>query len=132
MGLLITMYTRNNIHLLGLKNRYNKTGQIPLILIPIAMTNPSNNNRVMAILTLDMTKIPDNFPEIIKHEQEVVHEWKEQGILEHLYLRPTRNGAIFIFKNLDEAQVKELMLKFPLYPLQESIVYYPMIQFFQQ
>lgn len=39
MGLLITMYTRNNIHLLGLKNRYNKTGQIPLIL------NPNSNDK---------------------------------------------------------------------------------------
>jgi len=132
MGLLITMYTRNNIHLLGLKNRYNKTGQIPLILIPIAMTNPSNNNCVMAILTLDMTRIPENFPEIIKHEQEVVQQWREQEILEQLYLRPTRNGAVFIFNNLEESEVVELMKSLPLFPLQESIVYYPMIQFFQQ
>jgi muconolactone D-isomerase len=33
-------------------------------------------NRVQAILTLDMENIPANFPEIIKHEQEVVANWK--------------------------------------------------------
>jgi muconolactone D-isomerase len=44
-------------------------------------------NRVQAILTLDMENIPANFPEIIKHEQEVVANWKEEGILESLYLR---------------------------------------------
>ena len=95
------------------------------------MTNPSNNNRVLAILTLDMTRIPNNFPEIIKHEQEVVQQWKGQGILEHLYLRPTRNGAVFIFKNLDELEVIELMKTLPLFPLQESILYYPLIEQFQ-
>ena len=51
-------------------------------------------NRVQAILTLDMENIPANFPEIIKHEQEVVANWKEEGILESLYLRKEKNGAI--------------------------------------
>lgn len=95
------------------------------------MTNPSNNNRVLAILTLDMTRIPDNFPEIIKHEQEVVQQWREQGILEQLYLRPTRNGAVFIFKNLEEVEVIELMKTLPLFPLQESIIYYPLMAQFE-
>ena len=59
-------------------------------------------NRIQAILTLDMDNLPDNFQEIIKHEQEVVAKWKEEGILDHLFLRQTRNGAILIFKNVDE------------------------------
>ena len=37
--------------------------------------------RVQAILTLDMENIPENFLEIIKHEQEVVAKWKEEGLL---------------------------------------------------
>jgi hypothetical protein len=41
-------------------------------------------------------------------------------------------GAVFIFNNLEESEVVELMKSLPLFPLQESIVYYPMIQFFQQ
>lgn len=84
-------------------------------------------NRVQAILTLDMENIPSNFPEILKHEQEVVAKWKEEGILEHLFLRQTRNGAILIFKGLDEEQVKEKMKELPFYKLQKSIEYLNLI-----
>ena len=53
------------------------------------------NQRILAILTLDMENIPDHFQEIIKHEQEVVAQWKTEGILEHLFLRETKNGAVY-------------------------------------
>ena len=56
-----------------------------------------------------MDKIPANFQEILKHEQEVVAQWKAEGILEHLFLRQTKNGAILIFKDLNEQQVREKM-----------------------
>jgi muconolactone D-isomerase len=84
-------------------------------------------NRVQAILTLDMENIPANFPEIIKHEQEVVANWKEEGILESLYLRKEKNGAILIFKDLEEEKVKELMTTLPLYKLKKSIEYLNLI-----
>ena len=47
--------------------------------------NQMEQNRIQAILTLDMENIPANFQEIIKHEQEVVAKWKEEGILESLF-----------------------------------------------
>ena len=84
-------------------------------------------NRVQAILTLDMENIPSNFQVILKDEQEVVAKWKEEGILEHLYLRQTRNGAVLIFKGLDEEQVKEKMKDLPFYKLQKSIEYLNLI-----
>jgi hypothetical protein len=87
-------------------------------------------NRVQAILTIDTENLPANFPEIIKHEQEVVAKWKEEGILESLFLRPTRNGAILIFKDMDEARAMELMKTLPLYPLRKSIEYYSLIKQF--
>jgi muconolactone D-isomerase len=87
-------------------------------------------NRVQAILTLDMENIPSNFPEILKQEQEVVALWKEQGILEHLFLRDTKNGAVLIFKNVDEQQVKELMQTLPFYKLKKSVEYFNLIQQF--
>jgi len=86
--------------------------------------------RVQAILTLDMENIPANFPEIIKHEQEVVANWKEVGILESLYLRKEKNGAILIFKDLEEEKVKELMTTLPLYKLKKSIEYLNLIKQF--
>jgi hypothetical protein len=34
----------------------------------------------------------------MKKEQEVIAQWKAEGILEHLFLREKRNGAVLIFK----------------------------------
>lgn len=87
-------------------------------------------NRIQAILTIDTDNLPDNFQDIIKHEQEVVAQWKEQGILESLFLRQTRNGAVLIFKDIDKAKVEELMTTLPLYPLRKSIEYFELIKQF--
>ena len=89
-----------------------------------------NGSRILVVLTLDMENIPSNFPEILKHEREVVAQWKEQGILESLYLRQTRNGAVLIFKDIDQAQVEKLMTTLPLYPLRKSIEYFGLIKQF--
>lgn len=86
--------------------------------------------RIEVILTLDMDNIPDNFQEILKHEQEVVSKWKEEGILEHLFLRQTRNGAVLVFKDIDEEKVKELMEILPLYKLKKSVEYLNLIKQF--
>ena len=86
--------------------------------------------RVQAILTLDMENIPSDFQELIKHEQEVVAKWKEEGILENLFLRQGRNGAILIFKGIDEEKVKELMLTLPFYKLKKSVEYLNLIKQF--
>jgi hypothetical protein len=87
-------------------------------------------NRIEAILTIDTDNLPDNFQEIIKHEQEVVSKWKEEGILEHLFLRQSRNGAVLIFKDADEEKVKELMATLPLYKLKKSVEYLNLIKQF--
>lgn len=87
-------------------------------------------NCIQAILTIDTDHLPDNFQEILKHEQEVVARWKEEGILEHLFLRQTRNGAVLIFKGVDEAKAKEWMETLPLYPLSKSVEYLNLIKHF--
>ena len=87
-------------------------------------------NRIQAILTLDMNKIPSNFQEILKHEQEVVAKWKAEGILENLYLRHEKNGAVLIFKDIDETKAKELMEVLPFYPLRKSVEYFNLIKQF--
>jgi len=79
-------------------------------------------NRIQAILTLDMENLPSNFQEIIQHEKEVVAQWKQEGILEHLFLRQG-NGAVLIFQGVDENKAKELMETLPLYKLKKSVEY---------
>jgi hypothetical protein len=85
-------------------------------------------NRILVILTIDTENLPENFQEIIKHEREVVAKWKEEGFLDQLFLRQTKNGAVLIFKNIDEAKVNELMPTLPLYQLKKSIEIFPLIK----
>ena len=87
-------------------------------------------NRIQVILTLDMENLPSNFPVVLKQEQELVAKWKEQGILEHLFLRQAKNGAVLIFKDVEEEQVKELMKTLPFYTLKKSVEYFNLIQQF--
>ncbi len=87
-------------------------------------------NSIQVILTIDTENLPENFPEILKEEQKVVAKWKEEGILEHLFLRPTKNGAVLIFKGIDEEQVKELMTTLPFYKLKKSVEYLNLIKQF--
>ena len=86
--------------------------------------------RIQVILTLDMDNLPENFSEILKHEQEIVANWKEEGILEHLFLRDARNGAVLIFKDVHEEKAKELMEILPFFKLKKSVEYFNLIQQF--
>ncbi|MEI6021646.1 MAG: muconolactone Delta-isomerase family protein [Bacteroidota bacterium] len=85
-------------------------------------------NRILVILTIHTDKLPENFQEIIKHEREVIALWKEAGFLDQLFLRPAKNGAVLIFKNIDETKVNELMPTLPLYQLMKSIEVLPLIK----
>ena len=87
-------------------------------------------NRIEVILTIDLENLPSDFQEILKEEQAIVAQWKEEGILEHLYLRYEKNGAVLVFKNVDENQVKELMTELPFFKIKKSIEYYQLIQQF--
>ena len=85
-------------------------------------------NRILVILTIDTQNLPANFPEILKQEREVVAQWKQAGFLEHLFLRPTKNGAVLIFKDIDEEKATQLMTTLPFYPLKKSIEILPLIK----
>ena len=85
-------------------------------------------NRILVILTLDMENLPGNFQQILQHEREVVAQWKKEGILEQLYLRPTKNGAVLIFKNIDEEKANQWMTTLPIYPLRKSKEIFPLIK----
>ena len=85
-------------------------------------------NRVLVILTIDLENLPSNFPEILQQERAVVAQWKQAGFLEQLYLRPTKNGAVLLFKDKTEEEVNQLMTTLPLYPLRKSIETLPLIK----
>jgi hypothetical protein len=85
-------------------------------------------NRILVILTIDIDNLPSNFPEILQHEREVVAQWKKEGILEQLYLRPTKNGAVLVLKDIDEKQANELIQTLPFYAIKKSIELLPLIK----
>jgi muconolactone D-isomerase len=85
-------------------------------------------NRILVILTIDTENLPANFQEIIKHEREVVAQWKKEGFLDQLFLRQTKNGAVLIFKDINEEKVNQLMPSLPLYQLKKSIEIFPLIK----
>ena len=83
--------------------------------------------KILAILTIDLENLPSNFQEILQPERAVVAQWKQEGFLEQLYLRPTKNGAILIFKDKTEEEVHHLMTTLPFYVLRKSLEVFPMI-----
>ena len=85
-------------------------------------------NRILVILTIDTENLPGNFQEIIQNEREVVAQWKEEGFLDQLFLRPAKNGAVLIFKDIGEEKVNQLMTALPLYQLKKSMEVLPLIK----
>lgn len=84
----------------------------------------------MAILTIDTGNLPKNFQEILKLEQEVVARWKAEGILENLFLRQGRNGAVLIFRDMDVAKATELMETLPFFKIKSGLEFYELIKQF--
>ncbi len=78
-------------------------------------------NRIAVIFTINTDNVPENFQDILKHEKEVVAQWKDAGYLDHMFLRQTKNGAVLVFKDMDEAKVNTLMETLPLYQYKKSI-----------
>lgn len=85
-------------------------------------------NRILIILTIDTDNLPSNFPQILQQEREMVAQWKKEGILDQLFLRPTKNGAVLILKNIDEAKANELIKTLPFYHLKKSLEILPLIK----
>jgi muconolactone D-isomerase len=85
---------------------------------------------ILVVFTINTDNLPSNFPDIIKHEQEVIAQWKEAGIIEHLFLRQTKNGAVIVFKDIEEARAKELMESLPLYQFVKSVEYFHLMKQF--
>lgn len=87
-------------------------------------------NRIQVILSIDTTNLPANFQEIVKHEQEVLFQWKAEGFLEHLYISQAKDAAVLILKDMDETKAEELVEGLPLFQLKKSVQYFNLVQQF--
>lgn len=84
-------------------------------------------NRILVILTIDTQNLPSDFPQILQHEREVVAQWKKDGILEQLFLRPTKNGAVLLLKDIDLEKANQLIATLPFFAIKKSIEVLPLI-----
>jgi len=75
------------------------------------------------VLTMDPGNIPENFIEILEHEQKIIAEWKKEGILEYLFLPKDRGLAVLVFRNIDFLEVKEKVGSLPLFQFFKSVEY---------
>lgn len=73
-------------------------------------------NITAVILTLKEGVDVSELGAVLKHEQEMIAQWKAEGILHDIYLRQARNGAVIMFNDRDEAAVQSLIETLPLYP----------------
>lgn len=55
---------------------------------------------------------------------EYINKWKEEGILENLFISVSKKVAVLIFKNIDESKTKELIEILPYFPYMQKIEYH--------
>ncbi len=83
-------------------------------------------NSILVFITLSdigIETIKSN-PELPKAEMEFIHQWKEEGILESFFISVSRKDAVLLFRNLDEARVKELIETLPYFPYMGKVEYH--------
>jgi hypothetical protein len=73
-------------------------------------------NITAVILTLKEGVNLSELGAVLKHEQEMIAQWKAEGILHDFYLRQARNGAVIMFNELSQTAVQSLIEQLPLYP----------------
>ena len=64
-----------------------------------------------------------NLEEMLPKEFAVAMGWKEQGILEYLFIKDNRTGAVLVFKDVEESKVKELIPTLPLFSHFDKVEY---------
>jgi len=80
-------------------------------------------NITAAILTIKEAFTSEELSEVLQHEREVIEQWKQAGYIHDMYLRQTKNGAVILFKELDENKVQELISSLPLFPYLKPVEY---------
>jgi muconolactone delta-isomerase len=79
-------------------------------------------NVIQADITTYLDQVP-NAQELLPQELAAVSALKEQGLLEHLFLKANGTSAILIFKDMDEAKAQELVSALPMAAYFHSVAY---------
>lgn len=77
---------------------------------------------IIVNITTNLNSIP-NLEELLPKEFETGNKMKEQGFLEHLFVKDDNTGAVLVFKGVDLQKTKELVATFPLFEYFDNIEY---------
>ena len=70
----------------------------------------------------------DDIPEVLQQERAIIQEYNAKGYMYDLLLRPNRNGALLLFKDLEAEKVQELISALPLFPYLKTVETWPFIK----
>lgn len=60
---------------------------------------------------------------VMAAEYEMTNSWRDKGIIEHLFAKENKGGAVLTFNEADEEKVRELIEQLPLFPFFEKVEY---------
>lgn len=64
-----------------------------------------------------------NFQELQQKEMAVIKGWQSEGIVDSFYIKSSKDGAMLIFKDVEEAQVVKNIEGLPFFPYMEKVEY---------
>jgi muconolactone delta-isomerase len=79
-------------------------------------------SRIIVNITDDLDQIPD-LETLLPKEVAHAGQLKEQGILEHLFIKEDRTGAVLVMKDIDVAKAKDLVAAFPMFKYFDQVDY---------
>ena len=77
-------------------------------------------NITAVLITIKDEVNVDDIPEVLLQERAIIQEYNAKGYMYDLLLRPNRNGALLLFKDLEAEKVQELINALPLFSIFEN------------
>ena len=85
-------------------------------------------NITAVLITIKDEVTIDDIPEVLQQERAIIQEYNTKGYMYDLLLRPNRNGALLLFKDLEAEKVQELISALPLFPYLKTVETWPFIK----
>ena len=85
-------------------------------------------NITAVLITIKEDVNVNDIPEVLQQERATIQEYTAKWYVYDLLLRPNRNGALLLFKDLEDDKVQELVNALPLFPYLKTIETWPFIK----
>lgn len=79
--------------------------------------------RIAVLITMHFDNSKGNFEELRQKEMAHIKEWKEKGILDSFFIKSAKDGAMIIFKDIQQEDVVRKVEALPFFPYMEEVKY---------